>query len=48
MGYTKYTGSDEAQYQYIVDTDSDIENLPTSAKGSMAMSIESGNFYALN
>ena len=48
MGYTKYTGSDEAQYQYIVDTDSDIENLPTSAKGSMAMSIESGKFYALN
>ena len=46
MGYTKYTGSDEAQYQYIVDADSDIENLPTSAKGSM--SIESGKFYALN
>lgn len=59
MACIKYGGINECQIQYIVDTDSDISDLPTStkrgakgedyiAKGSVALSIASGNIYVLN
>ena len=58
MACILYKGENERQFQYIVDSDSDISNLPTSTTkgsngedcisiGSMAMSIESGKIFVL-
>ena len=59
MACIKYIGIEEGQFQFIIDMDSDINNLPTSttkgangencvSKGSMAMSISSGSIFVLN
>ena len=59
MACILYKGEEERQYSYIVDADTDIDDLPTStvkgangepcvSVGSMAMSIESGKIYILD
>lgn len=59
MACILYKGEEERQYSYIVDADTDIDDLPTSTKkgsngescvsvGSMAMSIGSGKIFILD
>ena len=59
MACILFKGDEERQFQFIIDNDSDISNLPTStqkgsnnedcvSKGSIALSIESGHIYVLD
>ena len=55
MAYFMHKGLPKGQKEYFIDTDSDVASLPTStstgekaAKGSMAISIASGNLFILN
>ena len=35
-------------HEYIVDTETDIDNMPQSCTGSSALVVESGNIYMVN
>ena len=39
---------DDYQYDYIVDAESDVANLPQSCTGSSALVVESGAVYMVN
>lgn len=41
-------GTASYQYDYILDTDADAENLPSARPGSTAFSVDSGNLFMVN
>ena len=44
-----YSTCDKRRYDYIMDTDADVENLPkTCAAGSTALSAASGKMFIVN